>query len=963
MVLAIGSTLGPYEIVEQIGAGGMGVVYRAHDARLQRDVAIKLLPLGVLSDEHALARFRREAIALAKLSHTSIATLHDVGDEKGLPYLVMEYVTGESIAQKLAAGPLAVREVVALGVEIASALEEAHEHGIVHRDLKPANVMVTPKGHAKVLDFGVAKLLTPATSPGVTAMSETVGAIGTLLYMSPEQAAGQAVDARSDIWSLGVLMYEALTGAPPFRGDSALTVLVAITEDAPAPLRAVRPDVPPELSSILGRALAKDPDARYAAAGELRKDLEALLLKLSGATPPLHLTPKGMHRGLMATSGLAILLLAGGSAWYYRRSEERHWASDRAPSEIRTLMDSGRALAAFLTLEKARGILPADSQLATLARTVSAPVTVSSSPAGATVEVQDYTAADDTWHPLGVTPLKSASAPSGYLRWRLTLPGGKPYVAAPLRRNIMGFALDSETTAPAGMVYAPGSAWADFISFIGWVGPYRLPPFYIDRYEVTNREYQRFVDDGGYAHREYWTVPFVEGERTLDWTEAMGRLRDSTGRPGPSTWRAGHFPEGRADYPVSGVSWYEAAAFSAWANKSLPVLAQWYYAAPPNVGALTVRASNISREHLAPVGSFKGVGPFGTYDMAGNVREWVANPLADSRRLILGGAWPSESYLYSEPEALSPFDRSATNGFRCVRNLSAVPKEAFATITPLERDFSTVKPASDEVFRAYQVMYSYDKMPLDAKLESVHDQPDWREERVTFRTVYADARMAAYLFLPKHVKPPFQTIVFFPSARVLDLTDSRQLGDVDFFDFVVESGRAVMYPIYQDTYERRVRTVLPGASQEMALTVQRFKDLARSLDYLGTRSDIDTTRLAYLGVSMGSAEGVIYTTLLQDRLRTDVFLDGGFFLDKPSAGRDQADFAPRLKIPVLMVNGRYDFSFSLQRAQLPLFQMLGTRKADKKHVVLESPHDVRAKRPELIAAVLPWLDKYLGPVR
>jgi eukaryotic-like serine/threonine-protein kinase len=233
---------------------------------------------------------------------------------------------------------------------------------------------------------------------------------------------------------------------------------------------------------------------------------------------------------------------------------------------------------------------------------------------------------------------------------------------------------------------------------------------------------------------------------------------------------------------------------------------------------------------------------------------------------------------------------------------------------------------------------------------------------VTFNTAYDGERMSALLFLPKHVRPPFQTVVFFPSARVLDLTSSTTLGDTSFFDYVVQSGRAVVYPIYQGTYERRGRLALPGASLPMALTVQRFKDLARSLDYLGTRADIDTSHLAYLGASMGAAEGVIYTTLLQDRLKTVVLLDGGFFLGTPRPGRDQADFAPRLKIPVLMVNGRYDFSFSLERAQVPLFRMLGTPAADKRHVVLDTPHDVRAKRPELMREVLAWLDRYLGPV-
>ena len=571
---------------------------------------------------------------------------------------------------------------------------------------------------------------------------------------------------------------------------------------------------------------------------------------------------------------------------------------------------------------------------------------------------------ESAWYPPGTTPLHRITAPAGYFRWRVTTAGAPPTVIAPALEDSMHVALDSARAAPNGMAYVGGRGWGDFIAFVGWVGPYQLPPFYVDRYEVTNRDFQRFVDAGGYERRDYWREPFVDGDRTLDRSEAMSRLRDSTGRAGPSTWKGGHFQDGRGDYPVSGVSWYEARAYAEWAGKTLPAMAQWYSVAPPSLASFTVRESNISRDGIAAVGTFHGVGPFGTYDMAGNVREWILNQLGGNRRLILGGAWSSPSYLYSEPEALSPFDRSATNGFRCVQNLRPMPTAALAAITPLERDFARFTPASDAVFDAYRVPYAYDRGPLQARIDTVlHDAADWREERVSFTTAYDNERMTAYLFLPKHATPPYQTVVFFPSARVLELPSSRALGDTSFFDYVVQSGRAVLYPIYQGTYERPVRDPLPGASQRMALTVQRYKDLARSLDYLWTRPDVDTARVAYLGVSMGAAEGVIYTTLLQDRLKTDVFLDGGYFLDKPSPGRDQADFAPRLRIPVLMVNGRYDFSFSLDRAQLPLFRMLGTPAADKRHVVLETPHDVRARRPELIREVVGWLDHYLGPVR
>jgi pimeloyl-ACP methyl ester carboxylesterase len=182
------------------------------------------------------------------------------------------------------------------------------------------------------------------------------------------------------------------------------------------------------------------------------------------------------------------------------------------------------------------------------------------------------------------------------------------------------------------------------------------------------------------------------------------------------------------------------------------------------------------------------------------------------------------------------------------------------------------------------------------------------------------------------------------------------------FDYVVESGRAVMYPVYEDTYERRLKYNLPSGGESIQLATEWYKDAARSLDYLATRTDIDNSRLAYMGVSMGAADGVIFATLLQDRLKAVVLLDGGFFMQKPLAGVDQADFAPRMKKPVLIVNGRYDYTFPVEKAQDPLFRMLGTPPDDKKHVMLDTPHDVTEQRGQLVKVVLDWLDRYLGRV-
>jgi serine/threonine protein kinase len=272
--IKIGHKFGPYEILARIGAGGMGVVYRARDERLERDVAIKVLPPGALIDEEARRRFRKEALALAKLNHPNIAAVYDVGEQNGTDYLVMECVRGQRLAEKVKSGALLGKEVVALGEEIARALEEAHEQGVVHRDLKPGNILVTPAGHAKVLDFGLAKLLAPADANDVTqSLAETRGPVGTPQYMAPETLRGEPADTRTDLWGLGVVLYEMAAGHAPFQGKTRFELSAAILrEDAP-PLPAT---VPAGIQSVVARCVAKERANRYQSATEARSALEAL---------------------------------------------------------------------------------------------------------------------------------------------------------------------------------------------------------------------------------------------------------------------------------------------------------------------------------------------------------------------------------------------------------------------------------------------------------------------------------------------------------------------------------------------------------------------------------------------------------------------------------------------------------------------------------------------------------------
>ena len=285
----IGQRLGHFRIVEKIGAGGMGVVYRAHDEQLDRDVAIKVLPAGAFRDPSARARLLREARTASKLNHPHICTIHEVGEADGQAYIAMELVEGQPLSARLAGGALLVEQVLRYGLQLADALAHAHERGVVHRDLKSANVIITPEGRAKVLDFGLAKRLSgeqvaEATTQTMDSLTGPGAVVGTLAYMAPEQLRGQPADARSDVWALGVVLYEMAAGQRPFQGQTGFELISAILSQAPPPLRpGPGGALPAELRAVIERCLEKDPGERYQRSEEVRAALEAVQ---SGATLP-----------------------------------------------------------------------------------------------------------------------------------------------------------------------------------------------------------------------------------------------------------------------------------------------------------------------------------------------------------------------------------------------------------------------------------------------------------------------------------------------------------------------------------------------------------------------------------------------------------------------------------------------------------------------------------------------------
>jgi eukaryotic-like serine/threonine-protein kinase len=273
--LLVGADLGHYRLVEKIGAGGMGEVYRARDEHLARDVAIKVLPPGTLRDESARKNFRKEALVLSRLNHPNIATIHDFDTQQGVDFLVMEYIPGITLSEKVAAGPLPQKEVLRLGVQLAEGLSAAHEHGVVHRDLKPSNLRLTSDGRLKILDFGLAKIWHPLTDSVATkSISETHAMAGTLPYMAPEQVQGKEADARSDIFALGAVLYEMSTGVRPFEGESQIIVANAILEKDPEPISKRQPATLPVLEHVVQTCLAKNPKERYQPARDVRLELK-----------------------------------------------------------------------------------------------------------------------------------------------------------------------------------------------------------------------------------------------------------------------------------------------------------------------------------------------------------------------------------------------------------------------------------------------------------------------------------------------------------------------------------------------------------------------------------------------------------------------------------------------------------------------------------------------------------------
>ena len=1052
--LEAGKCFGHYEIIEQIGAGGMGVVYLAKDTRLERKTAIKILPGNVAQDEERMQRFVREAKSASALNHPNIITIYEIGETDNTDFIATEYIEGDTLRKRLKGSPINLKSALEIAIQVASALDAAHRTGIVHRDIKPENVMIRPDGLVKILDFGIAKLSEPPAVAGGLSVNDSEAAtaikaytspgmiIGTAAYMSPEQARGLAVDARTDVWSLGVLLYEMAAGRLPFEGQTTSDVISSILQKEPPALTLFSEEADARLDEIVTKALTKDKEERYQSAKDLFIDLKRLKHHLDveaeiertnptewrstqrGArssgisksiSPPVSLGVEitgnqTANQTIIADKRItidskqeksgskrivaivtAVVLLASIATWFIWYSRNLSWARRQVP-QIEALSSNGNYFAAYDLATETQKYLPNDPTITRLMPTISDTLTVTSEPSGAQVYLKRFSPDVAGNFPprqlLGTTPIGDLRIARGqYLLYvekdgfaktaqtisgTLLRGGGMTSVPPPLTIEQKLLAADR---VPNGMTLATGGDYR----LRAWARPtdakVYLDDFLIDQYEVSNQDYKEFINAGGYLKKQYWTYPFIKDGKTLTWEEGVQEFKDRTGLPGPRNWSSQNFPEGKANYPVTDVSWYEAAAYAAFRGKHLPTIFQWEKAArsgrvvsPTNYlpwgafypGDTLEWRANFEGDTTIPVDSFEfGMSPFGAYNMAGNVSEWCLNETSEGF-ISAGGAWGEPVYTFANYGRFPGFYTSNKRGFRCAINLGSTGNYGNLRIE-INKEIPVYSRSNDQDFARWVKAYDYVKSPLDPQLEK-QETDAWTLERITFNGANGE-RAIGYLYLPRNFPRPLQVIHLLPASDVEVGQRSADRAAEAWLATEIKSGRAVFIVVLKGYIERLrpVGFVEPDrtTAEHRDKMVNWITDLRRGLDYLETRNDIDSKKIAFCGPSSGASVGLILAAV--DRRYASVFFAATGIRKSFTqwiAEANIVNFAPHIRGPILILQGRYDENLAWKAEAEPLYKLL---REPKRLILFDGGH---APPLELFATTIDrWLDETLGPVK
>jgi serine/threonine protein kinase/dienelactone hydrolase len=1006
-----GEKIGSFEIIEALGKGGMGEVFLAKDARLDRQVALKFLSLD---DEISNKRFLREARAAAALEHPHICTIHEIGEENGREFIVMQYVEGETLSALIKKG-LRLQTALDIAIQTADALGEAHERGIIHRDIKPANIIVSATGQAKVLDFGLAKRVTldSGENTSQSLLSQAGVIMGTVSYMSPEQVRGQEADARSDLWSLGVMLYEMAAGRTPFDGENTVEKLAAILYQEPEK----RVEKPVEFAAILEKALRKDPKKRYQNAPEFIEALRHIKQELDFAEqleahstsdsgdkriseflsehPTLEVTSQVAKKSFdwkraAAAGVIGIALLAGG--WFGWKAYSVS-AARESLKKVEELAKAERNFEAYDLARQVKAALPDDENLKKILPTITDSLSVNSEPSGAKVYLRRFFPDKDGKSPerifVGETPITDLPIARGQYILQLEKEG-----QAPFERTISGAipriggsfiatepqhinaVLSANDSAAERMVFVPAGNY----NLVNWSRPTEtsvwLDAYYIDKYEVTNSEFKEFITAGGYVKPEYWQVPMEREGKPIGAGEALKEFKDKTGLPGPRSWANQNYPDGQGEHPVTDITWYEAAAYAAFRGKTLPTVFQWEKAARDGVkdprynampwgfikqGDTTDGRANFRGTGTVAVSANEfGMSPYGAFNMAGNVSEWNLNQSPDGF-VTSGGAWNDLAYSFGDFGEYPGLYSANRIGFRCALNAPEHKGDYGAQKLPAA-EIPDYDPTSEADFKLWQTHYEYDKKPLDTEIIEKIETADWVREKITF-TGEGGELATAYLYLPKNFNGPLQVLHYAPPGDVVlgirSLPDSVEMFAAPF----IKSGRAVFGVTLKGYRERpfaaNYHPPKPQTVEFRKQMVNWITDLRLGLDYLESRDDLDKTRIGFLGVSNGANLGLVLTSL-ENRYKSLAFVSGGLekIFRERSPETSPIKFASLVKTQKLFINGRYDENLPYNTDAKPLFKLL---RDPKKVVIYDGGH---IPTMEFMApAVNSWFDETMGRVQ
>lgn len=728
----------------------------------------------------------------------------------------------------------------------------------------------------------------------------------------------------------------------------------------------------------IANAKLKVPESKHLSIIEDRPDLQSISNKSTPAQEPQIV--KKRVRLSSARVGLTILFslmsLAFGSFLFisFRNNAKVKWAREEAIIKIEESIEKENYKEAFHLAEEAEKYISNDPLLERLWPKMQSHLTMDTDPTGAHVYRKLLGEPDSEYELVGVTPLDSAHTYRHFSIWKIVKEGfdSLEVLNMPQVMQKKTYRLFKPGELPENMLYVHFNKWdywpTGWISGLGDVATPHLNDFLVDQYEVTNKAYKKFVDQGGYTNKKFWKEPFIQKGLTLSWDEAIANFVDKTGQLGPATWEIGDYPPGQDDFPVSGINWYEAMAYAEFAGKSLPSLYHWIYTATPGRAKLINPNSNFLSKGTNAVGSSKSLGWYGTYDLAGNVREWCLNKVPNQEdHYIQGGAWDESPYNYTNARAIDPFDRSPMNGFRCIRYLEKNENEqVIASNVPLRfRDFTLEQPVNEETFQHFLHDFEYDKRAFQEEIKPMEfGEPDFTCEKILINSPYNKERLCLYLFLPANSIGSYQTIFYFPSAWALGLNDFETTFEMTRFeyDFFIKSGRAVAIPVLSGMYGREEagKNLSLGNARRKANFNSMMIDVQRFLDYLESRSDIDSDKIGYYGFSLGAALGPVVLAV-EDRFKVAVLTVAGLGFIKPFPENDQINYLPRATKPILMLNGRYDHVFPFETSSKLMFEYLGTSQKHKKQIVYDVGH-TGPPRYEIIKESLNWFDTYLGPV-